>query len=511
MDPREELDALRRLAELEGRAQQSAGEQATADTPAWKVPFVAGGRTLDRLAAGLRQAVPEPIRGAVDKAGAAMGMAPGPDITPEGQGQNSAYFAPLEKRYPLSTFGGEMVANLPAATPMGMALVGGLEYGTPGERAARAGMGYAGGKAGQALGAGVARMLGPRSADTAPKLADEFFAGGNNKFGIPLSVGQQTQSKPAQIIESVLANLPGSSGVIAKARDRTYGAFNEAVAKTFGEDASKLTPEVMGEARKRAGSAIGEIAERNTMQFDEPLFNEMLRISERAKNDLTPDQGKVVVNWINNVVRDVRPDSTVAGSVYKAYDSRLGSLSKEYGGTLGNVLGDLRQSLRTAMDRSISPEDAAKWATARKQYMNLMTVADAAKNTGDGSLSPARLLQAVNAAQKNAKFGSGNDLAELAQWAKTTLPDKIPNSGTAQRLFWQKAISNPLTTVGAIGGLGYGADQLGAGPEGAAAGIPLAYLLSRGMAGKPVSAATEELLKRLGGGLLGAGALTAYR
>jgi hypothetical protein len=138
------------------------------------------------------------------------------------------------------------------------------------------------------------------------------------------------------------------------------------------------------------------------------------------------------------------------GNLYKAYDSNLGKLAKSSSGTLGDVLGDLRGVLREAMDRSIKPEDAARWATARKQYLNLQTVADAAKNqTGviEDSLSPARLLQAVNAAQKNAKFGSGNDLAELAQFAKKTLPDKIPNSGTAQRLFYQKLLQ-PAWNVG---------------------------------------------------------------
>ena len=65
--------------------------------------------------------------------------------------------------------------------------------------------------------------------------------------------------------------------------------------------------------------------------------------------------------------------------------------------------------------------------------------------------------------------------------------------------------------IGAVGGGAYGADSLGLGPGSAAAGVALPYLLARGMAGKPVSKTTEELLKRLGGGLLGASALEYAR
>lgn len=463
------------------------------------------GRTLDRLAAGARQSTPAPIRQGMDWLNNKLGMGALPSIDPAVQQENTSIYAGAARQHPVGAFIGEVAPMAMTANPLAMAAFGAAEYGTPAERATRAGMGYIGGKAGQLLGAGVGRLFGPQSASIVPTIASDA----TNKWGIPLSVGQRTQAKPAQIVESVVANLPGGAGVMAKAQDRTFGAFNKAVSKTFGEDTSALTPEILGAARKRAGGEIGNIAERNTMTLDDPLFKSMLDVAERAKSDLTPDQGQIVVRWLDRVMKDIGPDMKMPGSLYKAYDSQLGSLAKGYGGTLGNVIGDLRGSLRAAMDRSISPEDAAKWATARKQYLNLMTVADATKNmTGDlpGHFTPARLLQSVNSAQKNAKFGSGNDLAELAQWAKKTLPEKIPNSGTAQRQFYQKLLTSPLSTLGAIGGLGYGAEQAGVGPE-MALGIPLAYGVARGMAGKPTSAATDELLKRLGGGLLGLGAL----
>ncbi len=473
------------------------------------------GRTLDRWAAGLRSATPEPIRNAIDWTNNKLGMGQVPSIDRATQDENTRIFneGPA-KQNPVSAFVGETLPALPVANPIGMAALGALEYGTPTERATRAGLGYAGGKVGQALGAGVSRLFGPESASIAPKLSDEFFANSGNKWGIPLSVGQRTQSKPAQIIESVVRNMPGGSGVMADATDRTFGAFNKAIGQTFGSDTASLTPEVLGSAKKRIGAAFNDLAERNRLQIDEPLYNESLRIAERANTELTPEHAKIAKNWLDKVWRDGGKDMTLPGTLYKAYDSQLGKLSKSSGGTLGNVLGDLRGVLRDAMDRSISPADQKAWQTARREYLNLQTVADATKNmTGEvgDSLSPARLLQAVNASQKNARFGSGNDLAELAQWAKGTLPDKIPNSGTAQRLLYQSLLAHPMTTLGAVGGLGYGAQQAGIGGPEAALAIPLAYATARGMGGKPVSAATEELLKRLGGGLLGLPALTYDR
>jgi hypothetical protein len=481
-------------------------EKSKAEDPGFLTTAAIGaGNWLDSKAAGLKEAVRgiggDSVVNVIDSLGSSLGMADGANIEQQHK-SNAPTIDKLRELRPGAMLTGEFAGDLAGKTPLGMALLGGLDQGSLGERATRAGIGFAGGKAGELLGKGIAKVAGPRAMAVGEDAA--------NKWDIPLTRGQASQSKPAQIVESVVSNLPGGSGVMAKANDATFGAFNRAVSRQFGEDATQLTPELMGAAKARAGGQIGEIAGRNSMKFDEPLFNDLLRVQERARNELVPEQAAIVTRMTNNIVRDVNPEGEIAGKMYKAYDSQLGKMAKQNQGTLSDVLGDLRSSMRTHMDKNISPADADKWAVARRQYMNLQTVADAAKNTGDGSLSPARLLQAVNASQKNAKFGAGNDLAELAQWAKKTLPDKIPNSGTAQRLFYQKLLSNPVGALGAAGGIGYGADQLGLGAE-AAGGIPLAYVVARSMAGKPSSKATEELLKKLGGGLLGAGSLTYAR
>ena len=457
--------------------------------------LVGSGRTIDRHVAGVQQ----PYYAATGQGGKSSALA-------ADQEDKTARYEPLAKARPVSTFLGEVAPTLAAGGPVAMAAMGANEYGTPQERAIRAGFGYVGGKLGQ----GVARMFGPKSmAPESGRLVDEFFPmPDGNKWGIPLSAGQASQNKMTQIAESVVGNLP-FGGTINKARDRTFGEFNRAISHTFGEDASKITPELLGKAKAKAGGTIGELAERNAAHLDPTLARDFARISQRAQSELTDMDAALIAGTghkpgvLTQILAKIDPETgTISGPIYKAYDSMLGRMAKGAQGNVKDVIGDLRESLRAAMDRSISPADSAAWKKARHDYFNVNQVADATKALLD-NISPAQLLQQVNAAQKSSRFGGGNDLAELARWAKQTLPDKIPNSGTAQRLFMQKLLTNPVSGLAGIAGVGAGANQLDVDPRYAAFGL-LPLFAGRALAGRPVSDLTRNLLTRAGGsGLLG--------
>lgn len=389
--------------------------------------------------------------------------------------QENKLHAPLEEQFPASSFAGSLVPYfaIPGG-PLMMAAVAGLEYGTPAERAKNMALTFLGAKTGDALG----RVIGgPRSAGK-----------GANKWDIPLSTGQQTGNKQAQIIESVLENVPGG-GAVRKARDRTTEAFWRSVSREFGEDTSKLTPELLGRARTKIGEEIGRIASRNNIAVDADLFKGLQAAAARAQSELTEDEAKIVVGQIQRIWRQMDPTTgAIPGTLYKATQSKLGELAKNRGGTVASVLGDVRTSLREAMTRSVSPEDSAHWLKANEHYFNLIQVAEATKRT-PGMLSPAGLLTQVNQAQKSAKFGGGNDLAELAQFAQKHIGEKIPNSGTAQRQFWQAILAGDKS----LGGL------LGMGS--AALAAPISMAAGRSLAAPPVSPLTRKLLESSGAGL----------
>lgn len=478
--------------------------QEAAQTPWYMAPVLAAGSKASRIKEGVVDLVDTD---------------PGSQREREGRvgGAGDAYKALVEK-YPFLTAAGEFVATAPFKNPLGMAVAGGLEYGTPSERAQNAAMGYVGGKVGEKVAGWVGRFKGAPEAGTRAGVSADVNAGridAPNKWNIPTTVGMRSEWKPAQIAESVLANMPTSAGIVARGRDRAFSGFNEAVGETFGAfGAKKLTPELLGQRRDILGKEIGDIARRNFLRLDPQMAQDIATRSQAAATELTGDALTSYTKRLDDLLSRVGPNGQIPGAFYKSFDSQLGRMAKgSNDGNLAHHLIELRQTVRDAFDRSVSPTDSAAWKTARKGYHNVNIVADAAKSTGDGSLSPAALLQAVNSSQPRARFGGGNDLAEIAQWAKSTLPDKVPNSGTAQRLMYQRAIENPGAAVAALGGAGaagWGASQVVDPRQEPLWLAPLAVpaIAASFMAGKPNAPLVRALLARSGAA---AGAVGADR
>lgn len=634
----------------------------TEDPGVLQSALIGVGHGLDSMAAGAKNAVRgvlgDKVTSGIDWIGNKLGMADSSNLearqAPNDPGQIA--YQGLQQQHPIATLIGDAAPQLATGNPLAMAGMAALDYGTPSERAARGGLAFAGGKLGEYAGKALGRVLGGP--------ASEAMGNVSNPYGIPLTTGQATGNRTAQIAESVMANLPVSSGPMAAAKDRTYQAFNSKIADMIGAPSgtTALTPEVLGAAKNKAGGTIGDLAERTSMSLTPEFADAISAIRDRTANELTGEDAALVnrrIDWLlgkadsnapaaanplrgvpgvdpgkddvitairkfgginpgdeavgslakanpfppnatygpvwrqpvvrgassntsaghsldtmadklhqagyiaerdPSLVMDKIADSTMSGpqysaffdhsaqdplanaiqqlteqlsiknnakvsaplvadsgtipgTIYKANDSVLGEMMKGNQGTVVNVLGDLRNAARDAMDKSISPQDAAAWQKARHDYFNVKQVGNAARTDPAGmNLSPSQLLTQVNLAQRNARFGAGNDLAKLAQWAKPTIGDSIPNSGTAQRLFMQKLLTSPVTALGSAAGAAYGADKLGASP---AEGVLAALLLrggSRALAGKPLSDFTKSVLTRGGqaGGLLGARTFPAY-
>lgn len=355
---------------------------------------------------------------------------------------------------------GNIAATLPtlaipgANTYTGAAAIGGAlgalqPLGTGDSRLTNTALGAGAGVAGQAMGNAIGRGLKPVSSSLTPE--QEALAQSAERYGIPLSVGQRTGSKPLQITESVLENLPFTSAPQIAGKNAQQSAFNRAVGSTFGESADALTPQVMGQARSRLGQTFTDLSQRNTLIPDDQMLGEVRDIVSRAQRFGAGDVPRIVSNFADELNSKVTSEGGIPGMAYRQFDSLLGRTARGATGDLRNYLGELQSAVRSAMDRSISEADQQAWKLARQQYANLATVAPIAAKSEVGNVSGRTLLNAANNASANVKYGRPSELAELGRIGRQFVAERIPDSGTSQRNF----ITNAIT--GNVGGAAIGA------------------------------------------------------
>jgi hypothetical protein len=372
--------------------------------------------------------------------------------------------------------------------------MGALQPTVDGEsRGTNTALGAGGGLLGQGAGGLLGRAIRPVQSQLSGEEAR--LAAEAARRGVPLSAGQATGSRPMQIAESVMENLPFTSGPQLAQRQAQQTAFNRAVGSTFGAQADSLTPDVMGAARSRIGRQFTDLASRNTLQADNALMTGLAQIDDNARRYLTPDVGRVVLNRIDDVMARI-DNGTMTGTAYRNLDSELGRAARgTANGDLRNALGELRRTLREAMDRSISQADQAEWQGARRQYANLMTVAPLAARNETGDVSGRTLLSAANAGNRNARFGAPSELADLGRIGRAFVAEQIPNSGTAQRAIMQSLLTGGGAGVGAVGAAMGGGDPV----KGALAGgstMGAGLLLPRAVQMLMNSPAGQAYLKR---------------
>lgn len=312
-------------------------------------------------------------------------------------------------------------------------------------RASNAAGGAVASVAGNAVGAGLAKASRGAADAIAPNIRALYEKA--IEMGIPVRADQLGDSKFLKTLASTLERLPLTGGQAAQ--EAQQEAFNRAVSRQFGADTTKITPEVYAAAKRRIGGQFEALSGRNNLTVDDVLTGRLNSVVDEAGKFGDPATANAVKNAVDGVLS--RADSGVMpGRAYQSMDSMLGKLTKT-GGEKAHFLGQVRETLRNAMDGSISPADKEAWQLARTQYKALKTVRDlVAKDGASGDISPALLagrVNASNAGKEAMASGRAGDMGDLAMIGRQFVRDPIPNSGTADRLFAGSIL--PLVGAGA--------------------------------------------------------------
>lgn len=362
---------------------------------------------------------------------------------------------------------GPMLARIPEV-PRGV-----LATGEGASGAARAGT--------QAAGRGAARAAARALPEVDPetlRLAREA-----HEMGFRFRPDQLYGNKFGRIAGQLSSDVP-FSGETSGANQRV---FNQRLIQAIGGEGDKLTRSVYANAMKKSGTEIDAITAAHSIPVDNAFLNRL----QRAKGNQLPEVQGVVQGYIDDLEALAGSRRTLAGggatsaarqlpgAKLRPFLTKLKStIRSTSNGDLRHALSDLQGEIEDAFLPQLSPDEAARYANARRQYAIGKTIEPLVAKSPGGNISPKALMGAAtsNAFGKRAMaMGQGGELGKLADIGSLFLREP-GTSNTAERGI----------VAGLLGGAGFGVNP-------AAAAVPWAAANLYNRAGPSI---TEQLLQR---------------
>jgi hypothetical protein len=313
--------------------------------------------------------------------------------------------------------------------------------------------------------------------------------------GIPVTAGQATGSRFLKNLEGRLEQLPFTGARQRAMREGQQEAFTTAAMRRTGTAASDATPSTLNAIKSNVGGQIKEIANRNTLNVTPDFENQLTQIEDNLRflvKDVA-DPIRARIEQLRGMMvappasgsaplapGQTAPNPVIPGASYRMMDSALGrSMRNTTDGDKREALGQLRQTIRAAMDNSISPEDAAAWRQANRDYANAKVIEDAMNSAGEaaatGRIPALSLRGAVNRSTGSGYSSGRGDLNELSRIGQSVLRPP-PDSGTAGNQAANDLLTGRIALLSGLGGAG---GTMAAGPAGGVAGAMAPLALPR--------------------------------
>ena len=304
------------------------------------------------------------------------------------------------------------------------------------------------GAAGGLVGAGVNQLIG--EASPAVRTAIE-------KYGIPLRAGQTSDSAFVRKLDQMAGQLPFSGRGAQNEAQKV--AVNNAVGQTFGENVPKITPAVMENAKARIGGVMDDIENANTVKVGNQGLDKLAEIEANAHSAMEDGEFAVVKRQLDNIRNKVDGNGEITGKTYGdmiGHGSPLDAALNSRNSNIANYAGQIKSTLQDSLNDSLPPADAARYAAARLQYKNMMTVAPLVNKGTPGDISPLLLQGAANRSFKGNAFRGAGDLGEIGDLGQTYLrppaDSGTPLGNAILGGFWQPAVALGRVAAGATAG-----------------------------------------------------------
>lgn len=254
-------------------------------------------------------------------------------------------------------------------------------------------------------------------------------------------------------IEERLSSLPIAGDLMSAGRRRSFEDLNRAVIDdVLAPIGKKGTGEVgrkaVAEVERTIGDEYDRILSNVTFVQDQQLTSEVSQLQNLAAG-LPDTEARQFQRIIDDIDKRLAGGVTMSGKDFKIVDAELGKLRAQYGkdqsayvNQLGELVGDLQLAFRDSLPRT-NPMQAqplqnanAAWAKFKRLQRAVSYVGT--KDTEPGVFNPDQFQSAVKALDRSkdkGAFARGSaNMQELSDAAKNILGNRVPDSGTPQRI-----------------------------------------------------------------------------
>lgn len=264
---------------------------------------------------------------------------------------------------------------------------------------------------------GVGRAI--RGGEVSPEVA--ALAQKAENLGIQVPGDRVVNSKPLNALAASLEYMPlsGRTATVEKMQSQ----LNRAVSKTFGQDSDNVTM-ALRKAQGDLGAKFDTVLQSNKVKVDDQFLQDLVEHGQRATSELETGQASIIQKQIEEILGKAKNgeiDGQAAYNIKKTLD-RIGQRNSPE----AYYASDLRKSLMGALNRSLSPADAADFTKVRQQYGTMLDLKKMAQNGADGDISIARLA--------NMKNIGNPELQDLADISAQFLKSRESPHGAMQRI-----------------------------------------------------------------------------
>lgn len=333
------------------------------------------------------------------------------------------------------------------------------------EKTKQVGIGAAFGGAMPAVTGGLARIVSP-NASINPNLALL------KAEGVKPTVGQSLGGW-ANSAEEKLQSLPFTGDMITRARAGANEQFNNAA---INRATAPLGVKIQGSGQQAINEASDVVSKAYTasdallggFKVDKTAQNELASLVKMASS-LPKSERNVFNSNLQNVQSSLSPNGSLLADAYGTLKSKIGKDAADFTGSndayqkkLGNALTEM-QSILVNNAKRANPEAGALRDKADEAFANLVRVQGASVGAKgkEGVFTPGQLLTSIRGADKsvrdNATARGQALMQDLGNAGQSVLGNKVPNSGTADRLMLGGAglgayAVNPAIPAGLLGG-----------------------------------------------------------